>query len=154
MHVRFAVAVLSSALLVTAAPAAARVCGRWIATMQSASGSATTIRMLVRRCGLTEAPSHLPPACTGVYRCHGPACPSKRGRFSEFGRAMSDETWTFGTGEFRPRHRRAAHGVCFTISGVLPGEPSRYTCYGSDGTVVDQGTLTCVTSRACGAFSC
>jgi hypothetical protein len=37
---------------------------------------------------------------------------------------------------------------------TLPGKPSRYTCYASDGAVVDQGTLTCVTSRACGDFSC
>jgi hypothetical protein len=67
---------------------------------------------------------------------------------------MSDDAWTLGTGEFRRRRGRAHGRACFTIPGVLPGEPAHYTCYDREGAVTDHGTITCLTSRACGDFSC
>jgi hypothetical protein len=145
---------LAAALSLAASPAGARACGRWIVTMASESGSDATLRLTVRECGLTEAPSHLPPACKGHYRCHGRACPSRRGRFLAFGRATSDRSWAMGNTELRPRRPGGHRRTCFTLAPFGPDEPSRYTCYSSDDEVADRGTLSCVTERACGDFVC
>jgi hypothetical protein len=67
LHAKLALAALTSAIRF-AMPAAARVCGRWTATMHGDSGSQTTMRMLVRRCGLTTLTCVTTRAC-GDFSC-------------------------------------------------------------------------------------
>jgi hypothetical protein len=139
-------------VVVVCQPAHGRPCGRWTATMTSDTGSVTTLRLFVRECGIL--PAHVPPQCEGRYRCTGPACPSRRGRFSAYMGSPPPGISPLLIGEFRPRRASSTKPSCFTRPPMQTESSARYTCYLEGDAIADQGTFACQTKRACGAFSC